>query len=271
MQACLEAEDLWGCVLGTPEYITDFKKMSKARANIILAVRKQKYGHIQGTITPREAWNKLNNAFEDRGHMRKVGLLRTLTSTRLEDCTSVEEYVNRITMTAHSLKELDFDVNEEMVGALLLSGLPEEYKPMIMGLESSGTPIIGDALKVKLMQEVKLEAVQSTAGSEAALYTKASKKNAKDKQKRKCFACGKIGHFAAKCRNKQKEDNKDKDDSTHKVFATFAASNEIITKDWYNNNNNKRLVSQFLRLFAHDGQGKLSEKRKTVQKKGYGS
>lgn len=102
MRACLEAEDLWGCILEKTEYVNDVKKMSKARAKIVLSIRKQNYGHIQDADTPQEAWNRLKNAFEDKGLTRKVGLLRTLTSTRLVDCTSIEEYVNRITTTAHS-------------------------------------------------------------------------------------------------------------------------------------------------------------------------
>ncbi|XP_067215628.1 uncharacterized protein [Linepithema humile] len=171
MRACLEAEDLWGCILGEEAYTTDTKKMSKARAKIVLSVQKQNYGHIQNAETPRQAWENLKNAFEDKGLTRKVGLLRTLTSTKLQDCNTIEEYVNIITTTAHTLKELDFEVKEKMIGALLLSGLPDEYRPMIMGLESSGTAITSDAIKVKLLQEVKYSE-KHTGETEAALYSK---------------------------------------------------------------------------------------------------
>lgn len=77
-----------------------------------------------------------------------------------------------IMTTAHTLKELDFEVKDEMIGALLLSELPNEYRPMIMGLESSGTAITADAIKVKILQEVKHGGKQSTE-TEAALYSKA--------------------------------------------------------------------------------------------------
>lgn len=47
----LEAENLWGCVLGEEAYLADTKKMTKARAKIVLAVQKQNYGHIQNPET----------------------------------------------------------------------------------------------------------------------------------------------------------------------------------------------------------------------------
>lgn len=99
-------------------------------------------------------WDKLIETFKDRGLIRKVGLLKSLTSTKLSECKSVEEYINKITNAAHQLKEIGISIEEEMVGALLLSGLSNEYKP-IMGLESSGIVITGDTIKVKLLQEIK--------------------------------------------------------------------------------------------------------------------
>lgn len=62
----------------------------------------------------------------------------------------MNEYVNKITTTAYRLKELGFEVKEEIIGTLLLSGLSEEYKLMIMGLKSSGT-VITSAVTVKLL------------------------------------------------------------------------------------------------------------------------
>lgn len=57
MQALLESEDLWGCIEEKAEYIADSKKMSKAKAKIILSLDKRNYSHIQETTTPKAAWN----------------------------------------------------------------------------------------------------------------------------------------------------------------------------------------------------------------------
>jgi len=54
MQALLESEDLWGCIEEKAEYIADSKKMSKARAKIILSLDKRNpkgcMGQISGNI-----------------------------------------------------------------------------------------------------------------------------------------------------------------------------------------------------------------------------
>ncbi|EZA57616.1 hypothetical protein X777_02193 [Ooceraea biroi] len=161
MQAYLQSEDLWGCVKGRSEYTQDSKRMTKARVKIILSVEKQNFSHLQDTVTPKEAWDKLRDTFEDSGLTRKVGLLRILTSTKLQDCGSVKAYVNQIMTTAYKLKELNFEVKDEMVAALMLAGLPEEYKPMFMGLEGSGVAITADSVKIKLLQDVQSPQVPS--------------------------------------------------------------------------------------------------------------
>lgn len=120
--------------------------------------------------------------------------------------------------TAHKLKELDFEVKDEMVAAIMLSGLPDDYKPMLMGLESSGTRITSDAVKVKLLQEVNL-ATESSGTGQAAFFSKSSTKQAKNtNQSKKCFVCNKSGHFAAKCKYRHREKEVDKQRNQHSAL-----------------------------------------------------
>lgn len=100
-------------------------------------------------------WVAFEKAFTDNGLSRKVGLLRTLTSTKLVDCTSVDDYVNRIVSTAHKLQSIGMTISEEWVGTLLFSDLPDIYSPMIMGIESSGVAITTDWIKTKILQDVR--------------------------------------------------------------------------------------------------------------------
>lgn len=49
--------------------------------------------------------------------------------------------MNKIVTTAHKLRNIGFNVDDEWLGTSILAGLPEQYKSMIMGLERSGAKI----------------------------------------------------------------------------------------------------------------------------------
>lgn len=86
-----------------------------------------------------------------------------MTTTRLDSFSTVDEYVNTILGTAYKLNGIGFTLSDEWIGTFLLSGLTDEYKPMIMGIESSGIKITGDVIKAKLLQDVKVPSSESNA------------------------------------------------------------------------------------------------------------
>lgn len=100
--------------------------------------------------------------------IRRVGLLRDLTTTKLENCTNVEAYVNKVVTTAHKLEGIGMKISDEMVASLLLSGLPTECQPMIMALESASIDITTDLVKTKILQAVRT--CSSTEQDEAQGY-----------------------------------------------------------------------------------------------------
>lgn len=140
--------------------------------------------YIRGAKSPAEVWEKLNNAFEDNGLTRRVGLLKQLISTNLSECESTETYVNKIMTADHLLRNIGMEVSDEWTGTLLLAGLPEEYKPIIMGIESSGIQITADAIKMKLLQDVKAESNEG----EVALFLVTFQSNA-ERRKRTTKFC----------------------------------------------------------------------------------
>lgn len=103
MESCLQMDGLWKVVQGT-EQAED--KKAKAKAKIILRIDETLYVYVASANTAREAWENLQEAFEDRGLTRKVGLLRTITTTKLDNCDSMEGYVNEIISAAHQLTSI---------------------------------------------------------------------------------------------------------------------------------------------------------------------
>lgn len=169
VQAYFECEGLWKCVEGTE---TDAAKLVKAKSKLILLIEPVNFVHVKSATTAQQVWDSLQQAFEDNGLTRRVGLLRTLTSTKLTDANSVDEYVNIIVLTAHKLRGIGMDISDEWIGTLLLSGLPDIYGPMIMGIESSGVKITTDSIKTKLLQDVRSS---DAKGEEVALYGKTTR------------------------------------------------------------------------------------------------
>ena len=235
MQTYLEHEELWECVEGTN---TTAKQVAKAKAKIILSIHPINYVHVQNAKTAKEAWENLIKAFDDKGLTRRVGLLRTLITTQLENCDSVEEYVNKIISTGHKLTNIGFVVSDEWLGTLLLAGLPDHYRPMIMGLESSGIAITSDSIKVKLLQEVKVDTSSSNKNGVAFFGNHAEKKNY-TKNGPRCFECNKIGHLGKNCFKRkarlQRENGKSSNTKEAKSFLTvLSTGNDHVEKnEWY--------------------------------------
>ncbi|GBP30596.1 Retrovirus-related Pol polyprotein from transposon TNT 1-94 [Eumeta japonica] len=219
VKAYLQHEDLHNCISAEPNP-NDPKAVKddvKAKSKLILLVDPILYVHIQQAENAKQLWDNLTKAFEDRGLTRKVGLLKDLINTTLETSESVESYVNKIMSSAHKLRNINFNVDDEWLGTLMLAGLPDSYKPMIMGIESSGVKISADLIKTKLLQEVK-----SIDSDTTVLYTKHN--NVKDPQNNpkkgpRCFICNKYGHISKNCKSKKAIQNKNKDTSYVAVFS----------------------------------------------------
>lgn len=223
MQTFLEHEELWDAVLGTED---DAKKVTKARTKIILSIDPINYAHVQDCKDAKSVWESLEKVFDDSGLYRKIGLLRSLISTRLDTCKSVEEFVNTIITTAHKLNGIGFKVNDEWVGCIMLAGLTDEYKPMIMGIENCGMEITGDEIKTRILQDVKIEDKQSNAL--IAKKGPSNKYRGNAKTTLRCFNCNEVGHFSKDCPKKMKYKSKKKS-----MCAVLNTGSFVDPHDWY--------------------------------------
>lgn len=103
--------------------------------------------------TTKKAWNNLENSFDDSGLCRKVELLKQLVKLTLAECDSVEDYVSRMVTTSLKVVKAGLNIDDELLASLMLAGLPEEYKSLVMAIENSTTKLSSDAVKTLLLQE----------------------------------------------------------------------------------------------------------------------
>lgn len=192
MKMILVHEDLWECIEPTDATAKpDCKRDMKALAKICLSVHSTAYPHVRNAAGAKAAWNNLKNAYEDRGLCRRLSLLRTLFATKL--LGDMETYLSSITELAQQLCDIGSPLDDDFVAVIILSGLPQEYDPLIMALENNNTSLSSEVVKAKLLQEYQRRDDKETVSALVA------------KKTLKCFKCKKPGHVMKNCPQKVKK------------------------------------------------------------------
>lgn len=214
--------------------------IQKAKAKLVMTIDPSLYVHIKCETTVYDVWKKLKNLFDDTGFTRRISLLRSLISIRLESSDSMTSYVSQLVDTAQKLKGTGFAINDEWIGSLLLAGLPEKFSPMIMAIEHSGMSITADAIKTKLLD------MSYDVGSNEPETAFISKNKYGNRQKKgiksgntfdastssksnvkivKCYKCKQTGHYKNQCPLlKDKQVN---------AFSAVFLNGQFSQRDWY--------------------------------------
>lgn len=237
-QSYLTINGYWSCTKSevndaTSETIKE--KHDKALSELYLMVEPQIYPYLEGNDQVKTAWTALANAFADTGTCRKVYILQQWTSTKFNDCASMEDYVNTMTSLWAKVKAVGFRIDEEVAASLLLASLPAAYQPLIFGLENSKENLTMDFVKNLLLQGALVK--DDSPGG--AMFMKGKKHFKKNKNPVKCYNCG-GPHYARKCNKKKWHNNKfnnDKSDQSANLctddtvlFSAFLANN---SPNWY--------------------------------------
>lgn len=183
--------------LGEKSSEADKENDLKAWSELNLIIDESVLSYILHTDTAKKVWDSLQSASEDSGLCRKVELLKQLVQLTLSTCASVEDYISRITMTSSKVQRTGLNLDDELVASLMLTGLPAEYKPLVMAIENSSTKLTTDAVKTLLLQETRLNPEIDNGD---ALYVKSNSSKPPNATTRfRCHRCGEVGHFAKEC------------------------------------------------------------------------
>lgn len=107
----------------------------------------------------------------------------------------------------------------------MLAGLQEQYKPMLMGKESSGVIISADSIKTKLLQEVRKESDTTVLHTMHRYPQKKSPQNNQIKPRGpRCYNCYTQTHPSKNCFANKKESSN--------TNAVFSACTTMDSCDW---------------------------------------
>ncbi|OWR55631.1 hypothetical protein KGM_201206 [Danaus plexippus plexippus] len=71
---------------------------------MVMTIDPSLYVHIKNETTVHNLWAKLKSLFDDSGFTRRISLLRTLISIRLDSSESMTANVTQVVDTAQKLK-----------------------------------------------------------------------------------------------------------------------------------------------------------------------
>lgn len=198
----------WNCIMyGLAESADQTAKDTDLAvwSHLLLLLEENIYSYMASTKTSKEAWDALETTLEDSGLCRKVGLLKQMVQLKLSDCSSMEEYVNRLVMTSLKVTKAGLKLDDEVVASFMLASLPEEHTPLVMAIENSSKKLTTEAVKTFLLQETRFDPKLNSYDTVA--FTAKSRNRSTNNFR--CHKCGEISHFASSCRKGYYEDRND--------------------------------------------------------------
>lgn len=183
-----------------------YKRDSKARAIIGLAVEENHLRHIRNTKSAKEAWDALKNHHEKSTLCNKVSIMRQICNLKLQEHGDMEDHLNKMSDLFGMLSNLGEDeLSDASIVAMLLSSLPRSYDTLKTALESRPE---GD-LTLSLVQTKLFDESKRRNGADIIvkkeIAMKVNQECSKEGTKKgvTCYFCHKKNHMKKDCRRKK--------------------------------------------------------------------
>ena len=194
----------------------------EARAAIILCLERDVAFLVNEEATAAGVWLKLEANFMTKTLTNRIYLKSKLYTCKMEEGTSIRDYINKFDRIISNLKDIDVKIDEEDQALMLLLSLPKSYENLVQTLMLVGDTLTMDETRTSLLaddlRKVATSGMLSISGREQAhgLFASRGRTNERIKGKggksrsksrapveRACFKCGELGHFKANCPNKR--------------------------------------------------------------------
>lgn len=231
------------------------KKDAKARMILTCGVDSKHTKMIETCKTARAIWDRLKDEYADSNPVTVDALLTEYHSCKMDSGKSVSEYISHIESLVGKLDNAGKQQEEASVLAKIVSGLPEEYGPMVRAWKMTPAQFKTKQLLIANLKDEEKTIRGSMGEAKIARTTGKRNKNVKgrsnrDKNNDKCHCCNATGHWWINCpdrspdwrppksSSKKNRQAKDKDDhkssSVEKAcMATYDNVNKDDSSTWY--------------------------------------
>ena len=225
---------LWCCVEPSDTVNLDLDKRALATINFSLKPSAAKI--TKRCLTAKDAWAALQKEYESTAVVRLIGLYSSLFRTRFEIFSTMQQYVDHILNIVEQLEAIGQPFADNVIGAIILACLPDQIRPLILGIQGSKKETTVEFIKSLLFQEnIKTLYYQNNEHNETAIA--ASRFNGKNQEYGKkdskppprCYDCNQLGHISKFCTARKIQLKKEHANIT----AIFAITNFDDETEWF--------------------------------------
>ena len=148
----------------------------------------------------KEALAILRNHYLGSSKPRIISLYTTLTSLKLAGDENVTDYMIKAETATASLKTAGETISDSLLIAMVLKGLPQEYKTFCTVTTQRKDPMDFQEFKTALRSFEESDKCQNVKvkSEDSVMYFKPGEKPYSPR----CFKCNQLGHKANRCSNK---------------------------------------------------------------------
>ena len=192
-----------------------------------------------GKDNGREAFKILRNHYAGCGKPRIITLYTQLTTLKKESGETITDYILRAETAANALRNVEEVVSDGLLVAMVIKGLPDEYKAFVAVTTQSDTVQNFQKFKLALRNFEETEQTRQTNKNiESVMKNKVNYQQNNRSKAIVCYSCGTPGHKSIDCTKKDKKwclnckTNSHftrtcrKKDSANKAAAAAATSND---------------------------------------------
>jgi hypothetical protein len=209
----------------------EFTFNAKAMNAILTGLAESEFVKVMNLQTAKEMWEKLISSYEGNEKVKDAKLqthrLR-FEQLRMNEDENISKFFLRVDEMVNAMRGLGETIDDSLLVQKILRSLPERFNPKVSAIEEMSelkTLSLDQLLGTLTAYEMRISTDQNSS-REASFKAEKSTESELDeieakfvrrlktgsgkyngKLPFKCFNCGKVGHFAAKCPYKGKEQN----------------------------------------------------------------